>query len=254
MQDFSLQGKVYLGERLSNGKPGAMHWVNDAAVLNISASVTEEKRKESYSGQRLTSATLNSGTEVTFNLTLNHATAHNLALGLYGEQRTVASSSVTDEEMPAGLIVGDKVVLDRGDISSLVVKDSAGTPATLVLNTDYRIESAEGGVIEILNLGSYTQPFTADYTYGASLDVTMFTQAAPVRYLMLDGVNTVDGSGERVRAKLYKVKFNPVSQFDLINSSFGELALTGTALFDALSEPDDALGGFGRLELLGATE
>ncbi|MCO1336804.1 hypothetical protein MO867_20975, partial [Microbulbifer sp. OS29] len=67
----------------------------------------------------------------------------------------------------------------------------------------------------------------------------------------LDGVNTVDGSGERVRGRLYKCKFNPVSQLDLINSSFGELALTGTALFDALSDPDEALGGFGRIELLG---
>jgi hypothetical protein len=41
-----------------------------------------------------------------------------------------------------------------------------------------------------------------------------------------------------------------VNQLDLINESFGELALSGTALFDPLSEPDPALGGFGRIELL----
>lgn len=252
MQDFSLQGKVYLGERQSNGKPGAMHWVNDAGLLNISASVSEESRQESYSGQRLTSATLNTGTEVTFNLTLNHATARNLALGLYGTERTVASGSITGEALPAGITTGDTVVLDRGDISNLVIEDSAGTPVQLVEGTDYQIESAAGGVIEILSdLSGFTAPFTASYENGASTDVTMFTQQAPVRYLLLDGVNTVDGSGERVRARLYRCKFNPVSQLDLINSGFGELALTGTALFDALSEPDDALGGFGRIELLG---
>ena len=33
MKDFSLQGKVYLGASLAGGKPGAMHWVNDAGVL-----------------------------------------------------------------------------------------------------------------------------------------------------------------------------------------------------------------------------
>jgi len=251
MQDFSLQGKVYLGERLASGKPGAMHWVNDAGLLQLSASVTEESRQESYSGQRLTSATLNTGTEVSFSLTLYHATARNLALGLYGTERTVASGSITGEALPTDLLDGDTVILDRGNITNLAINDSEGTPATLVEDTDYRIESAAGGVIELLNVAGFTQPFLADYENGASTDITMFTQAAPVRYLMLDGLNTVDGSGDRVRARLYKVKFNPVSQMDLINSSFGELALTGTALFDPLSEPDDALGGFGRIELLG---
>lgn len=254
MQDFSLQGKVYLGERLSSGKPGAMHWVSDAALLNVSATVSEEKRTESYSGSRLTSATLNTGTEVTLNLTLNHATARNLALGLYGEQRTVASGSITSEALPAGLVDGDSVVLDRGEITSLVIEDSAGTPVELTLDTHYEIVSAAGGVIKFLDVAGFTQPFTADYDNGASLDVTMFTQQAPVRYLMLDGVNTVDGGGESVRARLYKCKFNPVSQLDLINSNFGEIALTGTALFDDQSAADAALGGFGRLELLGATE
>src|SRR5690606_38148149 len=118
---------------------------------------------------------------------------------------------------------------------------------------DYRVESVPGGVIEILNdLGGYTAPFSADYEHGASTDVTMFTQRAPIRYLMLEGVNTVDDTGDRVRARLYRLKFNPISQLDLINESFGEIALSGTCLFDPMSEPDPALGGFGRLELLGA--
>lgn len=251
MQYFSLQGKVYIGSRLSDGKPGAMHWVNDAGLLNISASVSEETKKESYSGNRLTAATISTGTEVTFNLTLNHATGRNLALGLYGEERTVASGSITDEPIPA-VVDGESVVLDRGDISNLVITDSAGTPATLTADTDYVIDSADGGVIRFINVAGFTQPFSADYDNGASLDVTMFTKTAPERYLMLDGLNTV--TNDRVRVRLYKCKFNPVSQFDLINSTFGELALTGSVLFDSLSEPDAALGGFGRIELMGATE
>ncbi|MCO1336719.1 hypothetical protein MO867_20540 [Microbulbifer sp. OS29] len=250
MQDFSLQGKVYLGERLSTGKPGKMHWVNDVGLLNITANVSSENRQESYSGQRLTSATLNTGTEVSFSLTLYHATASNLAMGLYGTERTVTSSTVTDEAIPE-VEAGDSVILDRGNISSLVITDSNGTPATLVDGTNYQVTSSPGGVLEFLDVTSFTQPFNADYSHGASTDITMFTESPPVRYLMLDGVNTVDGSGERVRGRLYKCKFNPVSQLDLINSSFGELALTGTALFDALSDPDEALGGFGRIELLG---
>lgn len=255
MRDFSLQGKVYLASRMANGKPGAMRWVHDAGLLNISANVTSENRQESYSGNKLTSATLGQATEVTFNLTLRHGTGKNLAVGLYGKLNEVEAGSKTDEPLPDPLVLGDMVVLDRGNISTLVINDSEATPASLVEGTDYRIESVPGGVIEILSdLSGFTPPFTADYEFGASTDITMFTARPPIRYLMLDGINTVDDSGDRVRVRLYRLKFDPVSQLDLINESFGEIALSGTALADPLSEPDPQLGPFGRFELLGEVE
>lgn len=250
MQDFSFQGKVFLGERLPTGKPGAMYWTNDAATLNIKASQSEEKQTESYSGLRQTSATIPKALEVTFDLVLRHATAKNLALGLYGEEKTIAGGSATAEAFPAGLVIGDIVALSRGKISALVVTDSAGTPATLVLDTDYAIDSADYGRVKILALAAYTQPFKGAFDFAAGSDVTMFTQAAPVRYLILDGLNTVDGSGDLLRVRMYRLKFNPVSQLDLITDSFGSLALSGTALLDTTNALDPALGGYGRIELL----
>lgn len=252
MKDFSLQGKVYLGASLAGGKPGAMHWVNDAGVLQISPTVSEEKRQESYSGLRQTNGTLNTGTEVAFTLTLYHGTAKNLALGLYGTERTIVAGTITDEPIPP-VVDGDMVVLDRGGISALVIEDSDGAPTTLVEDTHYRIASATGAVLEMLDVSALTQPLLADYENAAATDLTMFTQQAPIRYLMLDGVNTVDGGGENVRVRLYKLKFNPVSQLDLINSSFGEISLTGTCLFESTAAMDEALGGFGRIELLEAS-
>lgn len=249
MQDFSLQGSVYLGAS-NNGKPGAMAWVNDAALLQVSPTASEEKRKESFTGGRGVSATINTGVEVAFSLTLNHGSAANLALGLYGEQKTVSADSITAEAFPDGLIAGDLVVLDRGKISSLVIEDSAGTPVTLTEGTHYSIEDADGGVIKILDPAALTQPFNADYDHGGSTDVLMFNEAPPVRYIMMSGQNTVDGSDDKLRVRLYKAKFNPVGQLDLINDSFGQLALTGTLLLDSDAELDAALGGYGRIELL----
>lgn len=248
MRDFSLQGKVFLGDSI-NGKPGPMRWVNDAGLLQISGNVTQEERSESHSGNRLTSATINTATTVNFSLTLYHGTKRNLALGLYGDVNEVAEGSVTAEELPT-VAAGDLVLLDRGQIDDLEIEDSAGTPATLSEGTHYRIDDADGGVIEILDVSSLTQPFVASYDHGASSDVTMFTTLPPVRYLMMTGVNTVDGSGDKIRVRLYRLKFNPVTTLDLINSSFGELALTGTALLDETAMQDPALGGFGRIELL----
>jgi hypothetical protein len=157
----------------------------------------------------------------------------------------VSSGSVTAEVLPT-LAVGDYVVLKHGGVSSVVIKDSAGTPATLTAGTHYEIDSANGGVGKILNLGSFIQPLKADYAHTASADVTMFTAAPPERYLFLDGINTVDSSPVRVR--LYKVRFDPSSSIPFINDGFGQLELNGSVLYDSEAAADANLGGFGKIE------
>jgi hypothetical protein len=246
MKDFSFQGKVLLGERLTGGKPGALRWVGDAPKCEVSLATDSEPRKESFSGNRLTSAYLQKGTDVKIAMTLNWMNAENMVLGLYGTQLAVTAGSATDEALPTGLAVGDLVALEHGGISSLVVTDSNGTPATLTANTDYRIDSANGGTIEILNLGSYTQPFKAAYSYTASADVTMFTSAPPERYLLLDGINTLDNSP--VRLRLYRVRFDPLGTLSLINDGYGTIELAGAVMYDSEAAEDANLGGFGKIE------
>jgi hypothetical protein len=246
MNSFSFQGKVYLGARLAGGKPGALFWVGDAPKCDVSLQTEAEDQKESYSGNRLTSARLQKGNSASVALTLNWANLKNLAVGLYGTEIDVSSGSVTAEVLPTGLTNGAFIALNHGGVSSLVVKDSAGTPATLVAGTDYRLDSANGGVIEILNIGTYVQPFKADYAHTASADVTMFTTAPPERYLLLDGINTIDSTPVRVR--LYKVRFDPSSSIPFINDGFGQLELNGSVLYDAEAAADANLGGFGKIE------
>lgn len=246
MKDFSFQGKVYLGARLAGGKPGALRWVGDAPKCDVALATETESRKESYSGNRLTSAYLQKGTDVTLALTLNWADAENLVLGLYGTAINVSSGTVASETLPSGLVVGDVITLEHGGISDLEITDSAGSPGTLTEGTHYQIESANGGTIKILSLGSFTQPFKAAYDYTASADVTMFTSAPPERYLLLDGVNTLDNSP--VKLRLYRVRFNPLSTLPLINDSFGQIELSGAALYDSEAAADSDLGGFGKIE------
>ena len=63
MQDFSLQGKIYLGENV-NGKPRNLKWVGDQSSLNISIETQFEERKENFSGQRYTSVRLKQGSAI----------------------------------------------------------------------------------------------------------------------------------------------------------------------------------------------
>ena len=245
MQDFSFQGKVFVGTRLAGGLPGPLTWVGDAPKCDVSLQTESEERKESYSGNRLTSARLQKGNTATIALTLNWANADNLAIGLYGTKLNVVSGSVTAEALPT-VAVGDYVALQHGGISSVVVKDSAGTPATLTAGTHYEVDSANGGTLKFLNLASFVQPFEVDYAYTASADVTMFTATPPERYVFLDGINTVDNSP--VRLRLYRVKFDPMSNLPLINEGFGSIEMSGSVLYDSEAAADSDLGGFGKIE------
>jgi hypothetical protein len=247
MKDFSFQGKVYVGLRGSDGKPQALRWVDDASQLQVSLSVDTSERQESYSGNRLTSVRLRKSTKAEFTLTLNAFSKQNLVLAVFGTPADVATGTATAESFPADLVVGDVVALDHRDVSDLVITDSTATPKTLVEGTDYSIESGPGGLVKLLSLDTYTQPFKAAYSYAASVRVPMFTAGTPERYILLDGINTVDNS--RVRVRLYRASFDPASSLDFISDDLASLELKGGILFDQLNAADANLGGFGRIEL-----
>lgn len=247
MMDYSFQGKIEIGLRGVDGKPQALRWVGDASQMQVKLSVDTEERQESYSGNRLTSVRLNKASKAEFSLTLNYFSKANLALALASTPIDVTAGSATNELLPTGLAVGDIVALDHRDVSATVLTDSAGTPATLTLGTHYSVESGPGGLLKILNLASFTQPFKAAYSYAAAVRMPLFNAGSIERYIILDGINTV--SNERVRMRLYRCAFDPVQQLDLISDSLSSLQLSGAVLFDSVNYANSNLGGFGRIEL-----
>ena len=248
MKDFSFQGRIELGERLANGRPGKLVWVGDQSSCELTFNTQTEDRTETHSGQRLQSAQLRTGTTVGIELVLRHGTAHNLQLGLYATPQNVASGSVSAELLPPDLVAGSRVVLAKpANVRSLVLTDSDSPANALVAGEDYVLESEHSGIIRLLDVADLEQPLKAAYQHDAFTSLPFFTAAPPERYLYLNGINTVDGS--RVRMHLYRVQFNPLNQLGLINESFGELPLSGSVLYDVDAAQDPQLGGFGRLEL-----
>ena len=245
MKDFSFQGKVFFAKRLAGSKRGAMRFVGDAPKCDLALATDEETRNESFSGQRNQSAVLQKGKTATLSLTLNEADIDNLALSFYGQPAIIAAGSVTNEVAPAALVVGDYIATNKPGISALVVTDSTGSPLTLVLGTHYRIDSADAGTIEILNLGAFVQPLKLAYSHIATVDLAMFTSTPAEFWLYLDGVNTIDDS--KVQMDLYRVKSKPASNLSMINEGFGSLELECSILYDIDAAADAALGGFGRI-------
>lgn len=248
MSYFSFQGKIYIAERLSTGKPGPLRWAFNVPNLQLKLSTSVKEHKESYSGFRLEDARMTTEQKCEVSMDLEEFDLNNLAMALYGEKNALTAGTVAAETLPT-VAVGDFVKLDQRSVSSVVVTDSAGTPAVLVEGTDYEITSADGGILKILSLGSYTQPFKAAYSYAAANQVPMFTQQPTNKYIVGDLINTVDST--RVVVRLFQVRFDPLGQLDLIGDDYNKLTLAGSCLADTVNGADDTLGYFGRIEAAG---
>ncbi|MCY1266025.1 hypothetical protein D9M69_218760 [compost metagenome] len=112
----------------------------------------------------------------------------------------------------------------------------------LVAGTDYRIESANAGLVEFLT--PQATAVTAAYDSEEAVALTMFTQQPPERWFVLDGIDTE--TGKSVIVDLFRCKFNPVGTLGLIHEEYGSLPLTGSVLYDPLNAGDPLLGGYGR--------
>ncbi|HEV2706245.1 MAG TPA: hypothetical protein VGV59_10000 [Pyrinomonadaceae bacterium] len=254
---FSGQGEIFLAKRDSTGTPGALFMIGNAPKFEVKPTVERRKHKESRSGNRLYDKvqTVTKGGQLT--ITIEDIRKDNLALVLMGKKVALGSGSYsgsTYDTFPSGLIVGSIVQLAKPSASSIVVKDSAGTPATLVAGTDYEVLDAGHGLIRILNLGSYVQPFRAQYSYAATDVVTAMEANDDDEYaLYFAGVNT-EGTptDQRIGFRIYRIVFDPAQLIALINDEQGSFDIQGEILKDLTKAADANFGGFARWDYIDA--
>lgn len=181
-------------------------------------------------------------------ITLSNYTPSNLLIGLNGSQ-TVAMTTptaVTAEVAPAGLVNGDTFAVGGAsphlNLTAVTVVDSAGTPATLTVNTDYTVDAANG-MITILNIGSYVQPFKVNYSYQDPRVLAALTQGQLIRWIRFNGFN-VPNASKAVNVDMFKAQFAPTAAFDLLPDDYGLMELKFTLLQDLSRPPNDARGQY----------
>lgn len=246
---FSFQGRVLIGLRDANGKPLSLQWVGDVDPCQIKLSTTTDDVFESYTGFRQQIGRMVKQTKCDMSMTFKQWSTNALAVALYAQATTVTGGTVTGEVVPT-VVAGDNVKLAQNGVSALALTDSAATPLTVPPANYQLMQSAQAtnnnGVVQINNVGTFTQPFKAAYSYVGATNLALFTTPAPERYFMLDGVDTETGNPVLVR--LYKLRLDPISQLDVINDGYGTLPVAGSVLYDPLNASDATLGGFGRIE------
>ena len=178
-------------------------------------------------------------------LALNEPSTDNLVYILRGDQYSQAASPITNESVVVTGLVANDVIYTKHPIGTWTsLKDSAGSPATLVKDTDYTVDDLDYGKITLLNVSGFTQPFKFNYTPQAYTGVRAL-MTDPLYYrIRIDGINLVDST--KFIAEYYKVRLSPATEFPLIGQDFAQYTLEGAALADSTKTSDSVLGTYGR--------
>lgn len=255
MSTLRAGGEVSIARlNTTTGLPSsAFRFLGCADSFEPKFSVEEGSRVEGCSGLFQTVQTWEKTKNGTFDLALRDTTAKNLALATGGTivDADVSPASVTDEEIPAGVIAGDRWQLGADslktheNITSLVITDSATVPSTLTLDTHYTLE-ATLGTVKFLDVDGFTQPFVCAYSYQDKSYVSIFTDTQ-AEWLLRYNYRNADNSLARGGVEFYRVKFKTIPNLPLISQDPITLAMSGAMLADTNRDVDAEYGQFGRV-------
>lgn len=244
-------GEAWLASRTTGGLAGDFD-VDLPEINSLSISMERETVEHVSKRTSIASKDLKVSRLITMSGTINCSThtKEMLALYLYGNVAADAGGTFTDVAFDDTTIVNGQTVPlpgDRTHASSIVIKDSTGSPITLTLGTDYEVVDADAGLIRFLDISGHTQPYLASGVEGAGSSVGLLTQRVYEKWLRFKGINIADEDAI-VIVDLYRVQFNPAAQWQLLNdgSDVNQYEIEFEALVDTTKAVDATLGRHGR--------
>lgn len=239
------QGRISLAPWSALIDPASYIWIGDADGFTMKPTSDKVKHKESNTGQKGVVRSFPLGAELDITINGYQFDAAAIARVMRGTVVNTALGTVTGESLGATRAVGDEIYLANPFVSSVVITDSAsGTAATLVKDTDYTVD-LDFGRVTILNVGAYTQPFKAAYSYAARNTVGVLKTGQQLYALRYDELNLAEGNEPRI-ALVHKLAPDLVQELQFISSGndVSGLQLTGSALMDTSKQPSGDLGQF----------
>ena len=245
--DFSFQGQIYMGVRTPvTGVPGPLWWIANCPKAELAPKVERRIKRESWSGLRQIAKSRIKSRDAELTMTFEDINVNNVKVGLLGKNVTTAGGSITAETFPT-VAVKDVVKLKYPNASSIVLTDSNGTPATLTADTHYKVLDAKAGLIEILSLGSFTQPFKAAYTAAAVSVVTgMEADDSTEYYIYCALINDEPSIDQPIGIEFYRTAIDPTALLALINEDQGSFDVKATILRDNVRALSTETGGYFR--------
>ena len=237
-QYFIGQGELNVRKLNDDGTPAEAFWaLGDADVFTTDIAISKQNHYESESGVRRKAATWNTQTDMTFTMNVKNFNLANLAALLSGSDTgSVASGSIVDEVV--SIAAGDSGVVYTAypGISAVSVVDGDGL-TSLVLNTDYEVESVGGiagfaGGIRILpGAPNYTGPnIEVSYTHvGIAGAVEALTVPFANYQVRFNAVN-MNAPSSPVIVDIPVAQFNPAESISWIGTDIASFDFTGDIL------------------------
>ena len=230
---FAGQGVVLMGARDITGsvaKAGGLFEVGNCSELKLSVNTSTVEHKETTTGARAIDLRLTTEIKANMEVTIENFNAKNLSQAMRGNHVTAVSGTVTAE--PFTGYPGMISPLAHIKLSNVVVKTTASTPVTLVLGTDYDVNT-EAGSIKCLAGGSVvtSQALTVDYSYEAQEEVHGLTQPMQTIWLRFEGLNSAD-TNKPVVLDVFKFSTDPLKELEMIGDKVNAFQLAGTVLAD----------------------
>jgi hypothetical protein len=239
------RGDISVADRDSGGNPGALQDLGEAPEFEVTVDVTfadNWNTSEPISEQDLHVATKLTGK---VRIVAKEATADLLSLALFGEKVNIAGGSFTGVAFPAGIAAGETHVIpgNRTNVSSIVITDSAGTPAT-VTSSKYEVDEVHG-TVKFINVSGYTQPFKIAGTEAANQEaVGLLKKRSQEKFVFFKGVNIADDDSP-MQVGLYRVALGPAQKITYKGEEVAMFEFEGNLLSDRTKPRDADLGRYG---------
>ena len=209
-------GELWLGDRAADGTVATFENFPEVDEMSISLGSESVSHMSKRSSIRVKDLDVVVGTSATGKIVMSTFSASLLKTYLFGSSAAVGAGTLTAVSLGT-VTAGNwyKIPGDYRDITLTYIKDSAGSPATLVNGTDYEIDLAAGMVKCLIATG--TMPWKITGTSGAGTGVGLLQTRKFEKYLRFKGINIADGDNS-VTVDLYKVQIKPSKDFQLLGS------------------------------------
>ena len=235
---ISLQGELHLAKMVS-GVPAALLQVGSTPDLKIAISTESTDHYESKTGLRSKDAVLYKQTGVAISGTIEEVTKENLELILSGKSIEIPEAQLTDISLGT-IQIGAMIDLGHRNLSEVSFKDSADVAIT---SDKYALDAVYGTVV--FN-EAIVGPVKFSAKAGAKTRTTIANNIGNEYRILFKGIDTL--TGDKVVMTLWRVKFSPDTEFDLIHEDFGSYSIEGEALADISKANDSELSVFGHIE------
>jgi hypothetical protein len=246
------RGDLFIADRETDGNPKALAHIGECSMFEFNVGAEYVDNFETSSGLNRQDAHILLRQTAELSLVMKEPTADNLSLALYGEKVSVTGASLTNQLFPTGIVAGEVRRVPGGymNLSAVTIRDSAGSPATLIANTDYVLDAMFGTVeFRASGVTGKTQPFKIDFTYASTTEVALCKKRSAEKWVLFKGINIADGD-KKFAVEFYRAAFEPATKLPMKTNEIAEFEIRAAILNDSTKTESGSLGKFGRYRIL----